>query len=139
MAKKSKNTKLTEEKGFNIDFFELAFLAEACIPPRPIARAYFWKNLTDRYWFQMTENQRTRMFEWISRNPFYEESLKKEEDTRIFHARFNPDNQYMVEVYFNGELQTHRAFLYENNYYLDSRKLINEDYIREVNKIKWEE
>lgn len=24
-----------------IDFFELAFLAESCIPPRPIARASF--------------------------------------------------------------------------------------------------
>ena len=27
---------------FEIDFFELAILAEACIPPRPIARAMFW-------------------------------------------------------------------------------------------------
>jgi len=43
---------------FKIDFFELAFLAEACIPERPIARAMFWHSLTDKYWEQMTpDNQ----------------------------------------------------------------------------------
>ena len=41
---------------FTIDFFELAFFAEACIPPSPIARAMFWQNLTKRYWSQMTED-----------------------------------------------------------------------------------
>ena len=53
---------------FNIDFFELSFLAEACIPPRPIARTYFWQNLSKVYWYQMTENERERLFEWINRN-----------------------------------------------------------------------
>jgi len=36
-------------ESFQIDFFELAFLAEACIPPRPIARMMFWQHLTDYY------------------------------------------------------------------------------------------
>jgi hypothetical protein len=35
---------------FTIDFFELAVLAEACMPPNPIARTMFWQHLTDVYW-----------------------------------------------------------------------------------------
>ena len=34
---------------FQIDFFELAFLAEACIPPVPIARASFFADLSDTF------------------------------------------------------------------------------------------
>jgi len=81
---------------FTIDFFELAILAEACIPPRPIARAMFWQSLTDKYWYQLTEGERIHLFEWLQKSWMYEESLEKEEDTQEFHARFNPDNQYMI-------------------------------------------
>ena len=83
---------------FNIDFFELSFLAEACIPPRPIARGMFWQDLTRKYWEQMTEGERAHLFEWLNRNPWYPESLEKEEDTQVFHARFDPENQYMVKT-----------------------------------------
>ena len=95
---------------FNIDFFELAFLAEACIPPRPIARASFWQDLTRKYWEQMSEAERAHLFEWLQKNPWYAESLQKEEDTKIFHARFDPDNQYMVTTLHESKKQTLRAF-----------------------------
>ena len=42
---------------FKIDFFELAFLAEACIPPVPIARAMFFADLSDKYYHQMTQEE----------------------------------------------------------------------------------
>lgn len=116
---------------FTIDFFELSFLAEACIPPRPIARAMFWQNLTDRYWEKMSEGERMNMFEWLNRNDFYKESLEKEEDTQIFHARFNPDNQYMVKTNFDGQEKEYRAFKLGEKFYIGTTTFIAEEYILE--------
>lgn len=119
---------------FTIDFFELAFLAEACIPPRPIARAMFWQNLTKKYWAEMTEGERAHLFDWIQKNPYYEESLKNEEDTKIFHARFDPDNQYTVTYTYEGETSSRRAFKMGNRYYIGHNSWIGEDYITSVEK-----
>lgn len=119
---------------FTIDFFELAFLAEACIPPRPIARAMFWQSLTDRYWYEMTEGERIHMFEWLQKSWVYEESLEKEEDTQVFHARFNPDNQYMVKTNYNGNEEEHRTFKMGERYYIKRNTSISEEYIVSVEK-----
>ena len=120
---------------FTIDFFELSFLAEACIPPRPIARACFWISLTDKYWELMTENERSRLYEWLNRNLRYEESLKEEEDTQIFDARFNPNNQYMVSYDKGNEKGTVRAFLRNDRYWVGTTKYITEEYITSIEKL----
>ena len=119
---------------FQIDFFELAFLAEACIPPRPIARAMFWQNLTKHYWGQMTEGERAHLFEWLNRNDWYKESLEKEIDTHVFHSRFNPDNQYMVKYKHENESGEKRAFKMFDRYYIGHDQWIAEEYITEVTK-----
>lgn len=120
---------------FEIDFYELAFLAEACIPPRPIARAMFWQSLTDKYWYQMTEGERAHLFEWLQRNGWYEESLKKEQDTQEFHARFDPDNQYMIKTSYKGKEDPHqRAFKMGDRYYTNRNTWILEEYIVSVDK-----
>jgi hypothetical protein len=120
---------------FTIDFFELAFLAEACIPPRPIARAMFWQNLTERYWVQMSEPQRAHIWNWLQKNPYYEESLKNEEDTKVFHARFDPDNQYMVHYNFQGVEDKRRVFKMGEKYYISRHTSIAEEYITSVEKL----
>jgi hypothetical protein len=116
---------------FKIDFFELGFLAETCIPERPIARAMFWNNLTDKYWEQMTTGERELLFEWMNRTDVYQESLKKHEDTQVFHARFDPDNQYLVTG-FNSE---HHTFLYNGKYYVNRNTWIPKEYIKSKKKI----
>jgi hypothetical protein len=121
-------------KTFTIDFHELAFLAEACIPPRPIARAMFWQSLTDKYWYELTEGERNHMFEWLQKSWVYEDSLAKEEDTQVFHARFNPDNQYMVKANFLGREEEHRAFKMNDRYYIKRNTWISEGYITSVEK-----
>ena len=129
-------------ENFKIDFFELAFLAEACIPPRPIARTVFWQNLTKVYWEQMSEPQRAHIFDWIQRNTYYPESLTNEVNTKIFHARFDPDNQYMVKTKYNDEEKEYRAFKrhgseeegFTNRYYVGHDTFIPEEYIVEVKK-----
>ena len=124
-----------KEQTFSIDFFELAILAEACIPPRPIARAMFWQQLTDKYWHQMTENNRSLLFSWLQRNPHYEESLHNEEETQIFHARFDPDNQYTVHTKYKRKKESHRAFKRNDRYYTARNTWIDEKYIVSVEKL----
>jgi hypothetical protein len=120
---------------FQIDFFELAFLAEACIPPRAIARAMFWQSLTDKYWAQMTEGERNHLFEWLQKNYYYKESLEQQEDTKVFHARFDPDNQYMVKTNYESKEEERRTFKMGDKYYIDSKSFISEEYIVSIEKI----
>lgn len=120
---------------FEIDFIELAILAEACIPPTPIARAYFWMNLTNRHWHKMSEVEREHLFTWIQKNPWYAESLETQEDTKIFHARFDPNNQYLVNTNYAGKEEEHRAFKMGDLYYTGTTTHIAPEYIIEVNKL----
>ena len=120
---------------FTIDFFELAFLAEACIPPNPIARTMFWQRLTNVYWDQMSDEERDRLFEWLNRNDNYKQSLEKEEETQIFHARFDPDNQYMIYTTMNGKDDVNRVFKYKDLYYVRSNSWITPEFITKVEKI----
>jgi hypothetical protein len=119
---------------FTIDFFELAFLAEACIPPNPIARTMFWQHLTDEYWEQMSDEERDRLFEWLNRNDRYKRSLENEEETQIFHARFDPDNQYLVYTTMDGKDDVNRAFKYKDLYYVRSNSWITPEFITKVEK-----
>jgi hypothetical protein len=120
---------------FTIDFFELAFLAEACIPPNPIARTMFWQRLTNVYWEQMSDEERDRLFEWLNRNDNYKQSLEKEEETQIFHARFDPDNQYMVYTTMDEKDDVNRAFKYKDLYYVRSNSWITPEFITKVEKL----
>ena len=79
---------------FKIDFFELAFLAEACIPPVPIARACFFDNLCDKYYHIMSQDERNKLFEWLL--PKLDLS---NDDCIHFVKRFEIWNQY--KVYLN--------------------------------------
>jgi hypothetical protein len=54
----------------------------------------------------MTDNERERLFDWMQKNEWYKKSLEEQEDTQIFHARFNPDNQYIVTTDFNDKLRS---------------------------------
>jgi hypothetical protein len=120
---------------FTIDFFELAFLAEACIPPNPIARTMFWQHLTDVYWEQMSDEERDKLFDWLNRNDNYKRSLEKEEETQIFHARFDPDNQYMVYTTMDGKDDVNRTFKYKDLYFVKRNSWITPEFITKVEKL----
>lgn len=120
---------------FKIDFFELSFLAEACIPPRPIARTMFWQHLTDVYWEQMTEGERERLFEWLNRDDKYKRSLESEEETKIFHARFDPDNQYMVHTTMNEIDSSSHTFKLNELYYVKRGTWITPEFITKIEKL----
>ena len=120
---------------FKIDFFELAFLAEACIPPVPIARASFFNNLSDIYYAQMSQDERNRLFEWIL--PKLDLS---NEDSIHFVKRFEIWNQY--KVYFKpNHIHSYRkgdfilAYKYNDKYHTSRNQWIEEKYIESVSSI----
>jgi hypothetical protein len=82
----------------------------------------------------MTEGERAHLFEWLQRNGWYEESLKEEEDTQVFHARFDPDNQYTIKVDYYGEESERRAFKLNDNYYIGRNRWVSDEYIVSVEK-----
>jgi hypothetical protein len=121
------------ENRFNIDFFEFSFLVEACIPPRPIARAMFWDDVINKHYHVLTENERERLFEWINRCYGMEHSLQnKNEECLLFNARFDKKNQYKVKTLLDGEEKIIDCFKWQNRYHTSKNQSILEEYIVEV-------
>ena len=124
-----KNNENTNNQ-FVIDFFELAFLVEACLPKSTIARHSFFINVIDRYYHQMNWNQRNHLFTWITPKLNMEH-----EESKLFYARFNPDNQYLVTSYYNSKKEETEAFLFNEKYKVSSTREVNEEYIDSVTKL----
>lgn len=125
-----------EAPRFPIDFFLFSFLVEACIPPRPIARAMFWQDVIDTHYHTLTENERVRLFEWTNRCYGMEEGIKNgNEDCLVFNARFDPNNQYKIHTTFGGENKITEAFSWQGRYHTSINTSINEDYITKVEKL----
>jgi hypothetical protein len=121
---------------FTVDFFELAFLAEACISPSTIARAVFWRNMIEQYYHEMTPNERHKIHEWLNRDWRYEEGLeKKNEDVLWFEKRYNPDNQYRVHTLYDGKEETHECFKNGDRYWTSTSSYIAPEFITKVEKL----
>jgi len=122
---------------FTIDFFEFAFLVEACIPPRPIARTSFFQDVINIHHDKMTKEERKHLFNWLNRNSYYQESLENKEELCLhFQARYNPDNQYVITTVYNGKTDKTEAYLYDGKYHTNITRFIAEEYITNVEKIK---
>jgi len=133
------------DRRFKIDFFELAFLTETCMPEAPIARTVFWNDVINKYYHEMTPNERSRLHGWLNRNHNYQEKLEQgNEGVEVFEARFNPDNQYLVFTEYKGKEESHHCFLYKGKYYTEyypgSRsRWIEKNYIKLVKKLEYVE
>lgn len=119
-----------------IDLFEYSFLLEACIPPAPIARTWFWKKSVDIHYNLFTPADRERLFTWMSKNSSFKASLERgNEYCLLWRSRYDPDNQYKVHSVFNGESQTHDTFLHNGEYRISETKSVNSEYITKIEKL----
>ena len=117
---------------FNIDFFELIFLAEICIPPKPIARTMFWHNLIDQHYQAMSEDEKIQLFQVLNDNKGYKDELsQKQPDVVLFHRRFNPDNQYLINTK-EGEFQ---CFFHNGKYHVKKDIWIDFESITNITKM----
>jgi len=113
---------------FEIDFFELLFLAEVCIPPVPIARAHFFKKLINVYYEQMTPQERLKMFKFVKKQ---DKCKTSEPDCKLFLDRYNPLNQY--KVFAQGKWIN--VFKHNNEYNINEQTFVNKEYIKKVEKL----
>jgi hypothetical protein len=118
---------------FKIDFFELCFLAETCIPPRPIARSMFWDKLINEYYYQLSGSEREKLFGWITKNNCFDLS---NEDCNWFYDRYNPDNQYQVKTLYEGKEELNDCFLHNGKYHINKSQSVYEKYIIDAVKKK---
>ena len=119
-------------KHFKIDFFELIFLAQICIPPVPIARGMFWIDLCDVHYHEMNDNERKRMFDSMVKQDSF--SLAND-NCSYFYARFNESNQYVLTVTALDAKHTTtqmEAFKFQDKYYVSKNKWVNESCIVDV-------
>ena len=115
---------------FQIDFFELLFLAEACIPPQPIARMVFWDKLLTTHYERLTPAERQQMFTYITENGRFSNS---DDDCQWFYARYNPNNQYVVRTEHEGRRQTIKAFRKDDRFWTTPKQFIAPQYV-----VSWE-
>jgi hypothetical protein len=57
------------------------------------------------------------------------------EESQIFYARFNPENQFNVTTFYEGKKENVEAFLLKEKYWVSSNRSINDDYIESVEKL----
>lgn len=122
-------------KRFSIDFFEFSFLLEACLNG-PIARMTFFYDTIDKYYYQLTKEERKLLYEWMNKNSYYN-NLKENsiEHILLWDARYNPENQYKVTSNFEGNEKVHETFLYQDKYHTERFKSIIEDYIIKIENV----
>ena len=118
---------------FNIDFFELLILAEACIPPVPIARGVLWARLTEEFYNKLTQSERNTMHTVMQRHMNYD---LKNEDILLFEHRYNKDFQYIITTNYNAETKQILCFKHNNKYCTSKNKSILEKYITKIEKAK---
>ena len=116
---------------FTIDFFELAFLAEACVPPSPIARVSFFQKLTNVHYENMSTEERNHLFNWITKNRSFD---KSNNDCLWFYNRFNPDNQYTVFLKFEKEEKKVSCFKHGEDYYTKINYCVNPECVIKIEK-----
>jgi len=114
---------------YTIDFFELMFLAEACIPPVPIARTVFWHNLTDVYRKQMSVEDRGRFRAALRKHRNYDLTNA---DVIEFDLAFHPENQFTVTTM--GE--THDCYKHGDYYHVARNTWVSPEFIEKVERRK---
>lgn len=114
---------------FKIDFFEVMFLAEACIPPAPIARSMFWEDFCGKHYEGMTPAERVRAFEWLNRLDRLDPS---NEAHQLFLCRYNPTNQYRVTA---TDGSVHDCFLMNGRYYVKKNRWVNDECVQSAEPI----
>lgn len=129
MKKNKKPKESINDNFFVIDFFELMFLAESVIPPRPIARSMCFEDFSEKHYHKMSGPQRIQFFNHV-RN-CYGFNISNEECAH-FYARFDPENQYIASYTFNEKSDTVECYFFDGQYRISKNKFIDSAYITKI-------
>lgn len=122
-----------ENQNFTIDFFELMFLAESIIPPRPIARSIAFDDLSEKHYIKMTKPQQLQFFEHVKKQHNF--NLGNER-CQHFYARFNPKNQYTVTCNFEFiKDEIIDCYFFDNEYRVSKNRFVDKKHITKIVRV----
>jgi hypothetical protein len=78
----------------------------------------------------MSWEQRKHFYQWIGKKLNMEQ-----EESQIFMARFNPDNQYKIKTLYQGQEKEVEAFLLKDKFMVSSNRSCNPDFIVDTEKL----
>ena len=120
-----------------LDIFELSFLIEACLPPKPIARAMFFDRVIDEIYHELTVKDRALILKWAQRSMDGRYSDNTSDPQYLeFVARYDAGNQYLVKGELKGKTEEIEAYLFNGEYKTTRQSFVRPDAIVSVEKIK---
>lgn len=118
---------------FEIDIHDLTSLAKQTANCYNSYDMNFWDKLCDRYYKSMEPNERNFIYyeivnstEFISNPNIY---------TIEFDARYDPNNQYEVLVDYYGTIDTHNAYLLNDDFKINMNTILDDVYITDIYQI----
>lgn len=120
-----------------LDMFEMYCLLESCIRGSHLRSGTILRFVDD--WYELfTKEQREKLY-YDTLRLIYDNNFVQCDSCcgadKIFMARFNPKNQYRVNVSNGIETNTVNAFKMNNKYYVKSNRFCAEEYVKKIEKI----
>lgn len=128
-----KKSRINPYNKFSIDFFELLFLTQVCIPPVPIARAMLFERVSDEFYHQLSDSQRLQMLRVVEESPKF--SID-EPDCYHFHCRYSQDTQYLVTAKTGERIE---CYLFKDRYHIRKDTFVDPGQIESVIKLNIKE
>ena len=121
----------------NLDFFEMYYLLESCFRGSHLRSGTIGR-FVDEWYDLFTPKQRKNLHDWILRDIYdgkFEPRSQLCGADRVFMAKYDTDNQYVVKTLYDGKEGIYKTFLRDGKYYTKSDRFIAEEYITSVEKI----
>lgn len=123
----------------DLDKFELLYYLEGCARGSHL-RQGVWRRFIDEFYDKLTVEERLFLFHYSVRDlwnifnkPYCDGSFHYgKDDFNMFIARFNPYNKYSVTVSNDDLTKTFECFWFDGNFYTGFNRLINNEYIKNV-------
>ena len=124
----------------DLDKFELLYYLEGCARGSHL-RQGVWRRFIDEFYDKLTAEERLFLFHYSVRDlwPIFNEpycggSHYGKDDFNMFVSRFNPYNQYSVEVSNDESTDEYECFWFDGKFYKNSNSVIDDKHIKHV---KW--
>ncbi len=114
-----------------LDLFETEVLIEASWHSGTILRHSIMQRAINEWYHLLSTHERACIYEFFARTHSAEDEIQN-----IFMARYNPANQYMVHVEFEGQKETRHCFLFNGQYRISDTGRADERYITSALKIE---
>ena len=119
-------------KGYNINFFELMFLAESVVGQKTIGRVSCFKDFSERHFHNMSWEERKQFrMHVVNSNNFDHNN----EDCQRFKARFDFSQNYMVHLKNENREEVVEAYLFSGKYWTSERSFCAPEYIVKAIKL----